>query len=237
MIDLDGYWAVGFHQVDGWLDDGIHEVMRLVGAFQAATSVVGNIAEIGVYHGRFLIGLAHLGRPGELCLAIDIFADQTKNLDQSGAGDAEKLRQNLQAYAPNELRYQLIQADSLALTFRERMEINAQFGPFRLFSVDGGHTRHHAVNDLLLAQDVLSPGGVIWVDDYFNRHWPGVTEGVGQFFARHTPRVAPFMFAHNKLCLTSLASHRPLLERCITQFQDRENFKLVRMYDFDAAVL
>ena len=237
MIDIDGYWNVGLRQVDGWLDDGVLDMMKVIGAFQTASSVVGNIAEIGVYHGRFLIALAHLGRPGELCLGIDVFADQAKNLDHSGAGDAQKLRQNLQAYAPTELRYQLIQADSLSLTLRERVEINVQFGPFRLFSVDGGHTRQHALNDLLLAQDLLAPGGVIWVDDYYNRHWPGVAEGVGRFFTGHDARVAPFMFGHNKLCLTHLASHKALLDRCVERFSGYDNFKLVRMYDFDAVVV
>jgi cephalosporin hydroxylase len=131
----------------------------------------------------------------------------------------------------------MVQADSLALTMRERLELGAKFGPFRLFSIDGGHTVQHAINDLLLAQDLLAAGGVIFVDDYFHKHWPGVTEGVARFFGTHSPRVAPCIFAFNKLCLTGIAHHKALLDKCIARFQDQHEFKIVKMYGFEVAVL
>jgi len=74
--------------------------------------------------------------------------------------------------------------------------------PVRLFSVDGGHTKIHAANDLAIANEVISPGGVIILDDFFAMHWTGVTEGFFDFMK--TPnRLAPLVYFENKLYITT----------------------------------
>ena len=48
---------------------------------------------------------------------------------------------------------------------------------FRLFSVDGGHTRELTVNDLTVAASHLEEGGIIILDDITNLAWPQVIDG------------------------------------------------------------
>jgi hypothetical protein len=59
--------------------------------FQLAENISGNILEIGVFQGRFFIALSQCARSGELCLALDVFDEQDKNLDGAGVGDLGNL--------------------------------------------------------------------------------------------------------------------------------------------------
>ena len=206
-------------------------------ATQDDGKVVGNIAEIGVFRGKLLIALAHLAREGERCVAIDIFDDQAKNIDGSGAGSLALLQENFERHAPDGAKLVTIKADSLAMTIDQRVAIARDHGPFRLFSVDGGHTVQHALNDLLTAQDMLADGGVVLLDDIFHRHWPGVTEAVCLFYSRYVPRIAPFMHAHNKLFLTSYTYHASFLRYATQTFRERPRFKITRMFGSDVVAI
>jgi hypothetical protein len=228
--DFHAYWADGFHKVSGWVEDGLREFLWHVGAFQIDHMIRGNLAEIGVFEGRFFIALSHMARPGEACIAIDVFSEQDKNLDGAGAGSLEKLKFNIAEFAPAGVLFEFVQADSLALTQNEKIEIGTQYGPFRLFSIDGCHTAEHTVNDLLSAQDWLATGGVIVIDDYYNMHWPGVHEGVGIFYNRYVPRIKPFLYTHNKLFFTSYAYQHRYLKHCVEKFRSAREFKVVPMY-------
>ena len=130
-----------------------------------------------------------------------------------------------------------IKTDTLAMTIDQRVSIGHNHGPFRLFSVDGGHTVQHALNDLLIAQDLLADGGVVLLDDVFHRHWPGVTEAVGLFYSQYVPRIAPFLHAYNKLFLTSYTFHKHFLRHATATFSERPHFKLVRMFGSEVAAI
>jgi hypothetical protein len=235
--DIDAYWQGGFHNVEGWVFGELLDYLKCVDRFQQEAKVAGNICEIGVHHGRFLIALSHLARPNEKCVAIDIFEDQAANIDGSGRGSLIQLRDNVDRFAASGARFEYIQADSLALTAGERLAIEQQHGPFRVFSIDGGHTVDHTLNDLVFAQSVISPGGIIILDDYYNQHWPGVHEGVGIFYSRGVSTVKPFLYAQNKLFLCGISVHERYLRWCCDQFRDRWGFKIVKMYNSDAMVV
>lgn len=237
MGDIDAYWKDGYHAIEGWVFPELVDYLKCVNRFQDGAEVAGNIGEIGVHHGRLLIALSHLSRPGETCVAIDLFDNQAANLDGSGYGSLDKLRENICRYAPTDAKFAFIQADTLALTVPERLAIAQQHGPFRIFSIDGGHTVEHTFNDLVFAQDMLAAGGIIMVDDYYNLHWPGVHEGVGLFYTRTTPMIKPFLYAHNKLFFARLAFHARYLRWNCDAFRDRRGFKVVKMYSADAMVV
>jgi SAM-dependent methyltransferase len=232
MDRLDAYWDGGYKNIEGWVDYSLREFLRFVGAFQLQHNISGNIAEIGVHHGRFLIALAQFGRQGERCVSIDLFDDQAANIDYSGRGNLEILRQHIDAFAPRDMEYDFIRADSLALTIVERTDIVRHQGPFRLFSVDGGHNAVNVVNDLAFAQDALAPGGVVIVDDMYNRHWPGVTEGVYRFRLLGDCRLLPFMFAYGKLFLTTAGWQR----RYFTGLASAHSARPISMWGVDTAV-
>ena len=231
--NIDTYWRDGCPQVEGWLAVELLDHLKCVARAQDDAKLTGNIAEIGVFRGKLLIALAHLARPGERCVAIDIFDDQAKNIDGSGAGSLALLQANFQRHAPDGAELITVKADSLAITIDQRVAIARDHGPFRLFSVDGGHTVQHALNDLLMAQDMLADGGVVLLDDVFHRHWPGVTEAVGLFYSKYVPRIAPFLHAYNKLFLTSYTCHAHFLRYAVEVFRARPHFKAVRMFGSD----
>ena len=207
--DINAYWRDGSPHVEGWLAVELLDHLKCIARAQDDAKLVGNIAEIGVYRGKLLIAMAHLARSGERCVAIDIFDDQAKNIDGSGAGSLDVFRENFQRYAPDDVELVTIKADSLAMTLDQRVAVARDHGPFRLFSIDGGHTVQHALNDLLTAQDMLADGGVVLLDDIFHRHWPGVTEAVGLFYSGYVPRIAPFLHAYGFNCFSPAAPTTP----------------------------
>jgi hypothetical protein len=204
--------------------------------FQLAENISGNILEIGVFQGRFFIALSQCARSGELCLALDVFDEQDKNLDGAGVGDLDKLKSNIERFAPKDVKFVFLKADSLGLSAQQKISISAQHGLFRMISIDGCHTCEHTLNDLETSQDLLSTGGTVIVDDYYNMHWPGVHEGVGHFFSSHRSRLKPFLYCNNKLFLTSFAYHKRYLETFSKQFRQQPMFKVVSMYGSDVMV-
>ena len=159
------------------------------------------MCEIGVHHGRYFLALANLLGSGESAVGFDIFGMQEKNVDKSGCGDFEIAQNNILKYFSSaSSKAKLVVADSLKLTSKEILDQCSQ--QVRLFSVDGGHTEYHAVNDLCLAQEVITDGGVIIVDDFYNPDWPGVAEGMNRFFIlNHLKKISPFAYGDNKLYL------------------------------------
>jgi hypothetical protein len=90
-------------------------------------------------------------------------------------GSKEMLAQNIEKFAVEPDRIETRQLDSTAAeaqSFYRSIE-----GQVALFSIDGGHTRMHTLNDLLAAETSLGEGGVVFLDDYLNADWPGVIEG------------------------------------------------------------
>jgi hypothetical protein len=81
-------------------------------------------------------------------------------------------------------------------------------GPFRLISIDGGHTAAITASDLATCEGALADGGIVILDDCFNGEWPGVIDGVHQYFS--VPRaIVPFAIGANK----TFFCHRPLAGR------------------------
>jgi hypothetical protein len=218
MGTLERYWNGGFHEVQGWVNANLLDCLTLISDVQNRLATTGNVAEIGVYHGKFLLALSHmLSGKNTKALCIDVFDDQSKNLDGAGEGNLAVLKDNIERYGRRDVAYEYIKADSIALTASDKLKIMAQHGPFKLFSVDGCHTVEHTYNDLLTAQELICPGGVIILDDYMQPHWPGVTEAV-HIFQRSAPRVRPFLYSSHKVFFASIGSHSDYLNAC----RDRE---------------
>lgn len=199
--------------VEGWLGGNIHHVVSFVDGLHQAQGLVGDIAEIGIHHGRLFFVLAAAARGDETCFAIDLFDQQELNVDLSGQGSKDVFLQHAETLFPEVLpRLKTIAGDSMGLTLpylKERIPTQG----LRIFSVDGGHTAAHAINDLIIAQELLLGGGVVLLDDYFGPHWPGVTEGFFRYMAEHNRRLAPLMIFENKLFLTTFSEHTYMLRR------------------------
>ena len=202
---LERYRRAGSPQVRGWLDDQVFEALLPIGQLQAAAGILGAIYEIGVYEGRFLLALAQLARPGEALVAIDLFA-LPGDSPAPRIRSSEPLRSNVARHATDAAALAVIEADSTAL---EPARLRAAHGPARLFSIDGAHDPESTRRDLVTAAALLAPGGVVFLDDCFNPHFPGVQEGLARYMlAGGPPDLAPFAHYGNKLLLTDPA-HQP----------------------------
>lgn len=167
-------------------------------------SIKGSIGEIGVHHGRFFVGLAHLAMNNESLWACDVFEDQQLNIDKSGKGSYELFKQAIMTNGIEENDVQIIKGSSSDLN---SVLVNNSLPTFRIFSVDGGHTRQLTHNDLLLAAINLTPGGIIVIDDFPNFSWWGVLEGTFTTLNNIPFTLAPICIGYNKLYLTTPEYH------------------------------
>ena len=229
MNQLQLYRENGFPNIQGWVAPAQLAFVDLIAKTQDAAGITGHAAEIGVYHGKFLLALASVLQSGGKVTALDVFNDQDKNLDKSGVGDKEILIRNVETYGRRDLDYAYIQADSSALTILDKVSLVRDRGPFRLFSVDGCHTAEHTLSDLQTARDCIAPGGVVILDDYMQPHWPGVTEAAS-IFCREAPRVVPFLFAYHKLYFVGVGWHETFLRAVTDALSEYPNARLTTMF-------
>lgn len=230
---LRDYWNGGFGAIEGWVNPDLLRSLELVDAFQQEHGIRGGALEIGLHHGKFFLPLLLLRQPGEAGVGIDVFEDQAKNIDSSGLGSREQVEANLRRYLGSGHDVRLLHRDTLSLNTLDRFELLRDCGPFRIVSIDGGHTKTHCVNDLLFSQDILQNGGVIILDDFITPHWPGVMEGVAHLFEQHAPRIAPVAWGLNKLFLTDYTHQRALFERFAQVYGSSPGFKPVKLWQHD----
>ena len=178
--------------------------------------VDGGMAEIGVHHGRLFIGMHLLRRVPERSLAIDLFAEQERNVDGSGLGNEAIFLRNLRRHAGSQADVIVKSGDSTTLDGPEVVALLG--GPVRIFSVDGGHTAKIVEHDMVTAQDALSKGGVVVADDFFNEQWPGVCEGTLRFLGKN-PEIFPFAVGFNKVFFTT-ADHLDAYRETVAKLAD-----------------
>ena len=162
--------------------------------------IEGAIGEIGVHHGKFFVGLAHLAKNHEKLWACDVFEDQALNVDGSGFGDRSAFERACQSNG--------IGNEDVDVNSGGSADITQLPYRFRLFSVDGGHTRELTVNDLTVAASHLEEGGIIILDDITNLAWPGVIDGFFTWMSYFPQRYAPFFVGYNKVFITQERYHK-----------------------------
>ncbi|GAB4291572.1 MAG: class I SAM-dependent methyltransferase [Oscillatoriaceae cyanobacterium] len=190
-----------FEKIKGWFHRNYVPVYFCINSYQEKHGIRGNLAEIGVYHGKSFIPLCCLCNPGELALAVDIFGDETspkKNI----IGDFNIFSDNIQKYLPTRLDcIKILQVNSEKCTPQDYLN-KVKGKKMRIFSVDGCHTSEATAIDLRNAYNCLVKGGVIILDDYFQIRTPGVSEGFHRFLLKDNPDLKAFFIGWNKMLLT-----------------------------------
>jgi Methyltransferase domain len=204
--ELSRYLKHGRKFVSGWLFPGAIKLLVALAEAQQAWDIKGNVLEIGVHEGKLFILLSLFTREGEKAVAVDLFADQARNIDASGRGDLEKFEKNVKQHADYN-RVVIHAGDSTELSSSTLIGLGG--GRFRFISVDGGHSPEITAHDLATADGALAPGGVIILDDCFNEFWPGVADGVHDYFCNKQRAVVPFATGGNKTLF------------CAAEFADR----------------
>ena len=198
---LSTYVSTGHEKVQGWLTlIGSHAIVQLA-SIQKEMGVVGAVSEIGVHHGRLFILLHLLSDRSEKSVAWDLFERQDENLDRSGLGNRSIFVENLRKNGCDLERIKIFSVNSMDLTVEAVLE--ACESKLRMFSIDGGHTAEITYNDLSIARQTLSDGGLIILDDFFHEAWPGVAEGTCRYIREHDDALFPVLIAGNKFVFTN----------------------------------
>jgi hypothetical protein len=214
MGALEVYMNNGHKKVEGWLTKIALKAIAEISGIQNSENINGPVCEIGVHHGRLFILLHLLTNEPERSVAWDIFENQNENIDQSGHGDIDALKANLNRFGCDLNRIKIITENSLNL--EPEAIISACNGKPRLFSIDGGHTAEITCNDLSLAAQTICKNGIIILDDVFNEAWPGVAEGTCRYMIEN-PGVHPILIAGNKVMFTDS-------EKSAQMYKNRLNF-------------
>ena len=193
---LANYLELGIKTIEGWLSPTTASIIAHLLVEQARVGLRHDTCEIGVHHGKLFLILANALVGDECAVAVDVFADQEKNVDRSGSGDRIVLERNLARYASG-ANVRIIPESSLDL-----QGLGFLSNRFRLISVDGGHTAPTVENDLRLAERTLVTGGIVALDDILSSHWTGVLTGLHRYVAAGGTLV-PFALIPNKLLLTT----------------------------------
>lgn len=198
---LAKYTSTGHKKVEGWLSQiGLNVIVEL-SSIQRELGIAGPVCEIGVHHGKLFILLHLLSDQCEKSVAWDLFERQEENIDKSGSGSSSIFLENLRRSGCDLERIKIFSENSMNLT--PDAITSACEGKLRLFSIDGGHTAEITHNDLSLACQTLSEGGLIILDDFFNEAWPGVAEGACRYMLEHDSALFPVVIAGNKYIFTN----------------------------------
>jgi hypothetical protein len=194
---LSAYLDYGIDQVDGWVIRTSARIIAHLALEQIEAGLVGDVAEIGVYHGKTFIVLANATTSQETAHAVDVFSERKAIKDDSGAcADRSIFLSNVQKFAPR-AQTNIIQESSLDLE-----KVGFTDYRLRLLSIDGGHTSAITLNDLRLAERCLIRGGIAALDDILHPEWLGVLSGFAEYLQR-AGSLRPFAISPNKLYLTT----------------------------------
>lgn len=228
-MNFDEYTAPNgpWTKIDGWSQQGVFAALHLLNEIHKKYGITGNIGEIGVHEGQLFCALALLADPRtERLLAIDVFDEQKKNVDMSGGSTFDIFYENMRSIIGERKKtFRAIESDSLdvdpenifssimalsvdssGIPHYEGYQIRSPY--FRFFSIDGGHTVVHVLNDLRLVERVMVPGGIVIVDDFMHPKWPGVTEALHIYCSNRASRLVPFAYGNNKMYLTTFHSRK-----------------------------
>ena len=214
-----------FHHIQGWFQFDAALLFMAYNQLLARRGIAGHVLEIGVHHGLSAIGIAALRRPDKLFYAIDLFEElQAGNISGSGQGDRRLFEQNMETFYPDTSFMRAIARPS------EDLSPDDLGSGFSFCHIDGGHTRQETYADLRLCHAVLSPGGLLALDDYFNPEHPGVCEGAVEFMLHHRNAVRPIAIGYGKVLFQKL----PVMFDLNATFSEAfpsVDCKIVRLWD------
>jgi hypothetical protein len=146
--------------------NAVGPVINKIARVQHKNGIYGTLAEMGVHHGRFTGFIFITSRQTEKLIVADLFSHQEKNVDLSGLGDRKMFMRGLQTYGLSEKDLHSVfegSTDELPFDWSEQ----GGFEPFRMISVDAGHTAALTFNDLELSFCNALKGAVVILDDWY----------------------------------------------------------------------
>ena len=186
------------NRISGWFYRLDAEIFCSITNYQNRNALDGSVVEIGLHHGKSFIALCLSLQHEERAYGIDLFEQQSLNLEESGKGNKRLVEGNLEAAGVNPSRVVLDARPSTSVT---PGDIVGSVGAVRFFSIDGGHQIDVVRSDLLLAEQTLAEHGVIALDDFLRPEWPDVSAAYFVWYAQKSRSIVPFAMGCNKLYL------------------------------------
>lgn len=198
-----------FTNVAGWFPTPAAAIWDCLLDFQEISGINGNLMEIGVLKGKSAGFAALHCQRGEFCLFVD----------PSRLAEA---RETIDRLVPKAKCKYIEEKSYLLPRYPAFKEI---LSSFRWIHIDGEHTGQAVAGDLGLADDLVSPRGIVSVDDFFSPSYPQITRAVFDFMATRPGRLTLILCGYQKgyLCRPTAARsyldyirsslHRGLSER------------------------
>jgi len=191
LLDPNALAAYALQDVDsvqGMFQSGAVSVLWSAMELQDEYGISGDVAEIGVHHGKLLIMLCLGLNLGERAIAVEIFG----NPPGSNSAGKEQFLANMARFGIGTENFELFMADSTLITSADWQSMTG--GNVRLFSVDGDHSKEAVLSDLALAEKAINAEGLIIADDLFNPWYPTVTEAIYDYFKGDPKDLQPVAF-------------------------------------------
>ena len=195
---IQEYFTTHINSLDGWFYPIDALLFAYISEIQEQCSFYGNLCEVGVFKGKSLSFLCLMANELEKVYGIDLY-------DGSDYSDTLK---TIFTVTGDEKSAVLIQENSLNITFDELVKIIG--APLRFLHIDAGHLFEEVLSDLEKFSQLMSPIGVVVLDDYYDRAYPGICAAVHSFLINDNfTNFVPFAIGANKiyLCNPSLANH------------------------------
>ncbi|RWX14567.1 class I SAM-dependent methyltransferase [Rhizobium hidalgonense] len=186
-VDLGAVSAVPFDKVrekaegiEGMLSGFSMQVMDSVLTFQRAVGSEGGIFEFGVYKGRSAAVLSAHAQPTEKFLIVDVeryITDETLSglfsSPEFHLGSSENFAKDYDGYA--------------------RLKRSVRF-----MHVDSSHSYRTTLNELKLADALLSAEGVLCLDDFSNLHYSQILPALYKYLYRSWTDLRVFLVTDAK---------------------------------------
>jgi SAM-dependent methyltransferase len=172
-------------RIRGWCHPVTVPVWDGMLGYQRRSGVRGHLLEIGVLRGKSAAVLAaHVDPESERLFLVD------------PSMDASAVRRTLRRVRPA--------AERALVLLREKShevlagEAGGSRGRFRWIHIDGDHSAACVLEDLATANDLLSPDGVVVLDDFFVIDFPHLTEATFRYLAQHPTHFSLFLVGGRK---------------------------------------
>ncbi len=212
-------------KIEGWFF-GLDQVAFYdLFVMQNSLGISGDICEVGVYKGKSLTFLSLLKAPQERIFGFDLFESDHQDLAV----------ENIEKFG-DKAGISLVKGPTSNI---DQTELDAMISsPLRFLHIDAGHEYHEVLEQLYLFCPYVSDQGIIAMDDYQDREFPGIEAAVLDYSEHDRPRrFVPFLAGGNKMYMCASPIATLLQGRLLEHANLKDRCRLTRVRDFNILVM